>query len=99
MDVAASYDRLSDGPARYRANGLGGRVVVLPATCRRGTHQLPAAGFRALASDGAIVVDCFACGAGEPVNQWRLSMSGAIAERAEFDDQPYANRPARPVKQ
>ncbi|AXB43682.1 hypothetical protein [Amycolatopsis albispora] len=91
-DIAHSHtdDHPLDGQARYRTDGLGERVVVLPATCKRGLHQLPAAGFRAVAEQGWILVECLACGEGDQVSQWRLTTCGAVAERAEFDDQPYA---------
>lgn len=84
----------ADGSLRYRSDGLGGRVAVLPATCRRGLHSLATTGFRALAHSEELELLCVACIAGgEPAGKWNLTCRGQLPERAELDDAPYANLP------
>jgi hypothetical protein len=84
-----SNDPALDGVACYRADRYGSRVVVVPATCRQG-HDLAAGGYRARESNGVLRVRCDVCAAAGTANPyWTLSSAGAIANRAELDNQPY----------
>lgn len=81
---------VADGPAHYRPDGYGGRVVVLPATCRRLRHQLGTTGYHATEGGGLLRVRCDPCGAETTTDAaWLLATSGPISNRAELDDQPY----------
>lgn len=82
----------ADGSLRYRSDGLGGRVAVLPATCHRGLHSLANTGYRAWAHAEEVELECTACAtAGEPAGSWHLTSHGQLPERAELDDAPYAD--------
>jgi hypothetical protein len=74
----------------YRADGYGGRLAILPATCRRGLHQLGATGYRATEGGGVLRVRCDACASETATDAaWILRTSGPVANRAELDDTPY----------
>lgn len=78
------------GAAHYRPDGYGGRVLVLPATCRRRLHQLGVSGYHATEGDGVVRVRCNPCGSETTTDAaWLLSTSGPVANRAELDDTPY----------
>lgn len=82
----------ADGALRYRSDGLGGRVAVLPATCRRGLHPLATNGYRALMHSEELELRCTACAtAGEPGGTWHLTSRGQLPERAELDDELYTD--------
>lgn len=84
----------TDGTLRYRSDGLGGRIAVLPATCRRGLHALATTGYRALMHSEELELRCTACGtAGDPAGTWHLTSRGQLSERAELDDAPYSDLP------
>lgn len=86
------------GHAVFRANGHGGRVVVIPTRCPSGLHALAKSGYRASEVDyptgrfGRILrVSCAACRTiPRPDHAWTLMTGGQQADSAEFDDGPYA---------
>lgn len=75
----------------YQPDGYSGRVVVFPATCRRGFHRLGVTGYRATEGDnGVLRVRCEACRAETATDAvCLLHTSGPVANQAELDDQPY----------
>jgi hypothetical protein len=74
----------------YRADGYGGRLAILPATCRRGLHQLGTSGYRATEGGGIVRVRCNPCASKTTTNAaWILRTTGPVANRAELDDSPY----------
>jgi hypothetical protein len=80
------------GAVHYRADGYGGRLAILPATCRRGLHQLGAVGYRATEGGGVMRIRCDACASNTTTDAaWILRTSGPVANRAEVDDTPYRN--------
>lgn len=83
-------DTPHDAPVYYRADGYGGRLAILPATCRRLLHQLGATGYRATEGGGVVRVRCDACASETATDAaWILRTSGPVANRAELDDTPY----------
>lgn len=79
-----------DGDARYRVDGAGTRVVVVPATCRRRLHRLAAVGYRVTQADGVLRVQCNCCNtAGDAEHSWIFRSPGPLANVAELDDAPY----------
>lgn len=79
-----------DGLVFYRLDGYGGRLAILPATCRRGLHQLGTTGYRATEGGGLLRVRCNPCASQTATNAaWILRTSGPVANRAELDDTPY----------
>jgi hypothetical protein len=96
LDMAAMAPHQSkqgiptDGAAHYRPDGYGGRLVVLPATCRRRRHQLGATGYHATEGGGILRVRCDPCAAETTTDAaWILAISGPVANCAELDDAPY----------
>lgn len=84
----------ADCSLRYRSDGLGGRVAVLPAICRRGLHLLATTGYRAQAHAEELELRCTACAkGGDLAGTWHLTSRGQPPERAELDDAPYADVP------
>ena len=95
-------DTPCDGILVYRADGYGGILAVLPATCRRGLHKLAVAGYRAAEGGGVVRVRCDACATRTTAGStWVLRTTGPVANRAELDDVPYlallAEQAARPL--
>jgi hypothetical protein len=95
-------DAPCDGTLIYRADGYGGVLAVLPATCRRGVHQLGVSGYRATEGGGVVRVRCEACATQTATGStWVLRTTGPVANRAELDDGPYlallAEQVARPL--
>ncbi len=95
-------DTPCDGTLFYRADGYGGVLAVLPATCRRRLHQVGVTGYRATEGSGVVRIRCNACAAQTTAGStWVLRTTGTVANRAELDDVPYlallAERVARPV--
>lgn len=87
---ATESDTQHDALVVYRADGYGGRLAVLPATCRRLLHQLGATGYRATEGDALLRVRCNPCASQTTTDAaWILRTSGPIANRAELDDTPY----------
>lgn len=88
----------ADAEVRYRIDGTGERIGVLPATCRATTHSLHAVGYRAFITegDGTLQISCNACpAANNPDHYWWLTLNGPAPERAELDDEPYRDVAAR----
>lgn len=86
-----------DGTVRYRTDAAGERIVILPATCKRGRHSLAATGYRAIMGDGELHIRCTACAADLDLDcSWRLIAIGPSPERAELDDEPYVDVVPRP---
>ncbi|MCP2164920.1 hypothetical protein [Goodfellowiella coeruleoviolacea] len=82
----------SHGRARYRVDGTGNRVLVLPMRCPSGRHVLPTTGYRTTSRDGVLHVECTACAtASSPDHAWRLDLAGELPPTAEFDAEPYAS--------
>jgi hypothetical protein len=87
---ATESDTLPVGPVAYRADGYGGRLLILPARCRRLRHRLDETGCRITEGGGVVRVRCNPCASETTTNAtWLLSTSGLVANRAEFDDDPY----------
>jgi hypothetical protein len=79
-----------DGALRYRSAGHGSRIAVLPATCRRGLHDMATVGYRATESNGRLRVRCDACARTTTERcAWVLSTDGELVNLAELDDTPY----------
>jgi hypothetical protein len=90
MDLQRLGAAQPDGPARYRVDQAGTRVVILPATCKLGRHSLGLTQYRAVTREGEIHIFCPACAASPaPDHSWRLTTSREAAARAELDDTPY----------
>jgi hypothetical protein len=88
-EVAGSSVEPLAGVVRYRVDGQGTRVAVLPATCRYG-HDLTVVGYRARESVGILRMRCDACAAGGVSDSyWTLRSTGPVANVAELDDAPY----------
>ena len=85
----------SDGDMLYRTDTLGGRIGVLPATCRRGEHSLHKVGYRAHdTGTGFLHLSCNACYKDTPPRAdhfWALRLTGPTPPQAELDDEPYMN--------
>ncbi len=81
-----------DGDLIYRTDRYGGRVGILPATCRHGDHSLHTVGYRAHDSEGCLRIVCQACISQTPPrrdNYWALRLTEPTPPRAELDDSPY----------
>jgi hypothetical protein len=82
-----------DGAVHYRRDGSGQRVGMIPATCKRGLHNLAQGGYRTRVADGdgtLLKVMCTACSAAhDPDYAWSLTIAGAPPDRVEMDDEPY----------
>jgi hypothetical protein len=79
-----------DSVLRYRQAGYGSRIAVLPATCRRGLHDMSTVGYRATESNGRLRVRCDACARTTTERAaWVLSTTGELVNLAELDDTPY----------
>ena len=91
MGVRDGDHNACDGTLCYRLDDVGERVAVLPATCRGGGHGLATVGFRAVLSEGTVVVQCAACTVSGVDRPWRLTAVGPSPVRAELDTEPYRN--------
>ncbi|WP_156051629.1 hypothetical protein [Allokutzneria albata] len=77
--------------AQYRVDGLGARIVLLPARCVPGEHVLAASGYTAtLTAEGVLCVACSACTTSDVDGRWLLATTGE-ASRAEFSATAYPN--------
>lgn len=75
--TVSSEDAAADGAVVYRRDAYGGRVAVLPATCRHG-HDLATVGYRAREGGGVLRVRCAACAAtGVRDPYWTLRSNAA----------------------
>jgi hypothetical protein len=79
-----------DAAVHYRTDRGGSRIVVLPATCRRGLHDMATVGYRATESNGQLRIRCDACArATTERSAWMLRTADGLVNLAELDDTPY----------
>jgi hypothetical protein len=84
-----------DARVVFRTDDLGARIGVLPATCRSGQHSLFVTGYTTRMSGKRLPqVACTPCTAARPPrpdSTWSLLVDGPPPDRAELDDEPYAD--------
>ena len=79
------------GPARYRVDGHGTHVVIVPTHCPSRRHSLATTGCRIIETSDTLTVTCHQCtDAAHPEHSWILATGGRQAQSAEFGDAPYA---------
>lgn len=79
-----------DATVHYRTDGTGGRVGLIPATCKLRLHSLHVVGYTATERGGTLHVSCNACAAKpDPDHFWTLRTQPPTPDRAELDDAPY----------
>lgn len=84
--------RKGDASVQYRVDpATGKRVPVLPATCKRGVHDLKTVGYRTRMWYTGFQVTCRGCDAEvKPDHTWTLTVEDGLAPRgAELDNTPY----------